>query len=335
MSNEKSIQSLGGEARAKALSPEQLSENARIAAVARWDKSETAQKLPKATYGSPDRPLRIGALEIPCYVLDNGKRVITQGGVLTALDMSPGTATKGGGDRITNFVNTKSISPFASNNLREMITSPIKFRAQGTMAYGYEATILPEICDAVLEARNSETGLNHQQKHIAAQAEILVRAFARVGIIALVDEATGYQEIRDQEALQEILQKYISGALLEWTKTFPIEFYKEIFRLKGWAWNNGKMPPVVGKYVNDLVYGRLAPGVLAELQRINPTTDRGYRKYQHHRYLTRDIGHPELKRRLYELIGMARASETWDKFYRVVDRTFDRVNTTMALQLND
>jgi len=299
MSNEKSIQSLGGEARAKALSPEQLSENARIAAVARWDKSETAQKLPKATYGSPDRPLRIGALEIPCYVLDNGKRVITQGGVLTALDMSPGTATKGGGDRITNFVNTKSISPFASNNLREMITSPIKFRAQGTMAYGYEATILPEICDAVLEARNSETGLNHQQKHIAAQAEILVRAFARVGIIALVDEATGYQEIRDQEALQEILQKYISGALLEWTKTFPIEFYKEIFRLKGWAWNNGKMPPVVGKYVNDLVYGRLAPGVLAELQRINPTTDRGYRKYQHHRYLTRDIGHPELKRRLY------------------------------------
>jgi hypothetical protein len=335
MINEPSIQSLGGQARAKALSPEQLSENARNAALARWEKDESTQKVPKATYGSPDRPLRIGALEIPCYVLDNGKRVITQGGVLTALDMSPGTATKGGGDRITNFVNTKSISPFASNNLREMITNPIKFRAQGTMAYGYEATILPEICDAVLEARNSETGLNHQQKHIAAQAEILVRAFARVGIIALVDEATGYQEIRDQEALQEILQKYISGALLEWTKTFPIEFYKEIFRLKGWAWNNGKMPPVVGKYVNDLVYGRLAPGVLAELQRINPTTDKGYRKYQHHRYLTRDIGHPELKRRLYELIGMARASETWDKFYKVVDRTFDRVNTTMALQLND
>jgi hypothetical protein len=86
--------------------------------------------------------------------------------------MSQGTATKGGGDRINNFVNTKAISPFASNTLRQMITEPIKFRAQGSLAYGYEATILPEICDAILEARKSPAGLNHQQMHIAAQAEM-------------------------------------------------------------------------------------------------------------------------------------------------------------------
>src|ERR1700677_1567623 len=171
MIEEQSIQSKGGEARKEALTPEQRSEIARNAALAKWEKSPLAQKLPKATHGSPDRPLRIGALEIPCYVLDNGKRVITQAGVLTAFDMSPGSATKGGGDRITNFVNTKSINPFASNILRDMIKDPIKFRAQGTMAYGYEATILPEICDAVLEARNTGD-LNHQQKHIAKQAEI-------------------------------------------------------------------------------------------------------------------------------------------------------------------
>ncbi len=101
-----------------------------------------------------------------------------------------------------------------------------------------------------------------------------------------VDEATGYQEIRDREALQEILQKYISGALLEWTKTFPIEFYKGIFRLNGWQWNGGKMPSVVGTWTNDLVYDRPAPGVLEELQRLNPVTEKGYRRYQHHRYLT-------------------------------------------------
>ena len=95
------------------------------------------------------------------------------------------------------------------------------------------------------------------------------------------------------------------------------------------------MPPVVGKYVNDLVYDRLAPGVLVELQRLNPVTEKGYRRHHHHRYLTRDIGHPELKRRLYELVGMARASESWERFYRLVDRTFPRVNTTMALPLND
>jgi hypothetical protein len=48
--------------------------------------------------------------------------------------------------------------------------------------------------------------------------------FARVGIIALVDEATGYQEVRDHEALQEILKRYISEELLVWVRTFPMEF---------------------------------------------------------------------------------------------------------------
>jgi hypothetical protein len=335
MSDEKSIQSMGGDARKEALTPEQRSEIARNAALAKWEKSPAAQKLPKATHGSPDRPLRIGALEIPCYVLDNGKRVITQAGVLTALDMSPGTATKGGGDRITNFVNTKSISPFASNNLREMITDPIKFRAQGTMAYGYEATILPEICDAVLEARNTGD-LNHQQKHIAKQAEILVRAFARVGIIALVDEATGYQDVRDRQALAEILKKYIDGELYKWTETFPISLYKEIFRLKGWAWNNGKMPQVVGHYTNDLVYDRLTRGMLEELKRVNPKdSETGRRKHRNYQFLTPEIGYPALNQRLYELLGMARASATWDQFYRLVDRTFPRMGDTPRLPFTE
>ena len=49
-----------------------------------------------------------------------------------------------------------------------------------------------------------------------------------------------------------------------------MEFYKEIFRLKSWVWNAGKMPGVVGKYTNDLVYSRLAPNILEELEKVNP-----------------------------------------------------------------
>jgi hypothetical protein len=198
---------------------------------------------------------------------------------------------------------------------------------------------LPDICDIWITAKESgaldKPDVPKSAKDVAQKAYILLRAFAVVGINALIDEATGYQEVRDRNALQEILQKYISGALLEWTKTFPLEFYKEIFRLNNWPWNGGKMPGVVGTWTNDLVYERLAPGVLAELQHRNPVNESGYRSARHHQYLTKDVGHPALSRRLYELIGMGRASETWDKFYRLVDRTFPRVNTTMALQLND
>lgn len=328
-----SNQSIGGKARAEKLSKEALSAIGSAGAHARWSKTKDVVKhIPKADYGSLDRPLRIGNLEIPCYVLDDGRRVITQSGMLIALDMSPGTATKGGGDRIANFTSTKAISPFVSDNLRGMITEPIRFRAHGMMAYGYEATILPEICDAVLAARQ-EKKLNYQQEHIAKQAEILVRAFARVGIIALVDEATGYQEIRDREALQEILKRYISEELMAWVRTFPMDFYKQIFRLKAWNWNDGRMSPIMGGIVNDLVYSRLAPGVLEELKKRNPVTEKGYREHKHFQHLTADIGNPALTRHLYELIGMARpfALGEWEKYYDLVNRTFPKMNTNLLL----
>ena len=230
MNDEKSIQSMGGDARKKALSAEQRSEIARNAAMTRHERETD---LPKATHGSPDHPLRIGSMEIPCYVLDNGKRVITQSGVLIALDMSQGTATKGGGDRISNFVNTKSIKPFASNGLLDMITEPIKFRAQAGMAYGYDATILPELCEAILKARLSEKGLNYQQRHIAEQAEMLLMAFAKVGIIALVDEATGFQYDRPRRDLEEQLKKFLSESLRQWVRTFPADYFKHLCRLRG------------------------------------------------------------------------------------------------------
>ncbi len=330
------MQSKGGKARAKSMTPEQRSESARNAALAKWEKVEGAAKLPQASYGSPDKPLRIGNLEIPCYVLDNEKRVITQGGVLTAFSMSPGTATKGGGDRIANFVNTKSINPHASSVLREMITNPIKFRAAGSLAYGYEATILPEICDAILDARGAGS-LNYQQEHIAKQAEILIRAFARVGVIALVDEATGYQDVRDRQALRAILKEYIDGKLYEWTLTFPTKFFKGICRLKNWPWNNGKMPSVTGKYINDLVYGRLTPGLVEELRRLNPRTDKGHKKFQDHRFLTRDIGHPSLADFVHEHIGVQNALEdgAWEKYKRIIDLRYPRMGDTLPLDLGD
>jgi hypothetical protein len=327
--DEQNVPALGGKARAEKLSPEERTAIAEAAAEARWSKSPDRPHYPKAIFGSPDRPLHVGEIEIACYVLEDGRRVITQGGTMTALDMKQGTATRGGGDRISNFLNTKALKGFVSEKLREMIT-PIRFRAHGSWAYGYEATILPEICDAVLAARGAKT-LNYQQEHIAKQAEILVRAFAKVGIIALVDEATGYQEIRDREALETLLKQYISEEYFKWVKTFPLEFYKQMYRLKSWAWNQGKMPGIVGHYTNDLVYARLAPGVLAELRRLNPPTEKGYRKFKHHQYLTREVGHPALSRHLYELIGMMRASESWDRFYRVAERTFPKINTSFLL----
>ena len=130
---------------------------------------------------------------------------------------------------------SKSISPFVNNELVPALKNPILFKnpAGGGNAYGYPATILADICLTLLEAQRSGN-LRPNQERIAERCSILLRGFSHIGIIALVDEATGYQQIREQRALAIILEKFIADELQPWTKTFPYEFYKQIFRLKGW-----------------------------------------------------------------------------------------------------
>lgn len=286
--------------------------------MAKREKSEAMQKLPIATHGSPDHPLIIGGLEIPCYVLDDGKRVITQAGMLSALSMSPGTATKGGGDRMTNFISTKAISQFISNNLREMITNPIKFRAQGNMAYGYEAIILPEICDAVLDARNAGE-LNYQQKHIAHQAELLVRAFAKVGIIALVDEATGFQYDRPRRDLEDQLKKFLSESLRQWVRTFPADYFKHLCRLRKVELRpDMKLPQYFGTLTNNLIYRRIAPGLLKKLK--ERREERGSQSNKLHSWLSEDIGLRGVLVHLGTVVGLMKINTDYETFERQLDQ---------------
>ena len=333
MAEEPSGKAKGGLARAEALSPDQRIEIARKAALARWDND-----LPKAEFGAPDRPLRIGNWEVPCYVLADKRRVLVQRGVMDALDMSQGTAGRGGGDRLAKFVATKALNPFVSNELAQVIKIPIIFQTtNGSRAYGYEATVLADLCDAVLEARK-QGKLHYQQEHIAERCEALVRAFAKVGIIALVDEATGYQEVRDKLALQKILDKYLTADKAKWAKTFPNDFYKKLFRVRGLPYDptTVKRPGFIGHDTNNIVYDRLAPGVLKKLQEYNPKTDRGYRKDRHHQFFTQDYGVPELKQHILNLMFLmdAAGDRNWKGFLAMLNRAAPRKGANLELDLD-
>jgi len=205
---------------------------------------------------------------------------------------------------------------------------------EGYRGYGYPAGLLPKVCEVYLEARKANALLPSQQ-HIAERAEILIRGLATVGIIALIDEATGYQQLREERALATILERFIAKELQPWTKTFPYEFYKQIFRLKGWPGPDGvKRPSVIGHYTNDFVYARLAPGVLDELQKINPKLPAGPRRVHHHRWFTPEIGHPKLKEHLAAVVALMRAAPNWDSFKRSLNRAFPKLNETIELPLD-
>jgi len=215
------------------------------------------------------------------------------------------------------------------------LSSPIRFVRPGRggkLAVGYEATILVDLCDAVLDARDAEV-LKGKQLIVAKQCEILTRAFAKVGIIALVDEATGYQEIRSRYALERILDKFISKELLKWAKTFPDKFYEQMFKLRDWQYIpfSIKRPGVVGRYTNDLVYERLAPGVLEELKRITPRDAKGRTKHRFFQRLTEDVGHPRLREHLTAVIALMKAASNWGQFYRMLQRALPKHMEQMPL----
>lgn len=219
------------------------------------------------------------------------------------------------------------------------LDTPLRFVRPGRggkLAVGYEATILPDICDAILDARKKEK-LTPTEQLVADQCEILTRAFAKVGIIALIDEVTGYQEIRDREALQAILDKYLRKEYAAWAKRFPDDFYREMFRLRGWQWRGLKVnrPSVVAHYTKDLVYQRLAPGIMEKLEQVNPRDEKGNRAAKHHQWLTEDIGVPALAQHLYATIGFMRAASTWDQFYRMMQRAYPKLNSNLVLNFPD
>jgi hypothetical protein len=289
-----------------------------------------SEKILRATHGSPQRPLRIGNLEIPCYVLEDGTRVLSGRGMQTAL-----TLGQRHGSLLRAFLSRNDIKPFINKDLAMALESPLRFVRPGRggkLAVGYEATILADICDAVLAAREA-SALSGAGLVIAKQCEILARAFAKVGIIALVDEATGYQEIRDRYALQEILDKYIRKDLAKWAKRFPDEFYEHMFRLRGWQYRplSVRRPGVVGHLTNDIVYARLAPGVLAEVQRLTPKDESGRRKHKFHQKLTDDVGHPALGQHLSNVIFLMKAAPNWEWFYRALQRSAPMFTAQLSL----
>lgn len=278
-------------------------------------------------------------MELDVAVLEDGSRIISETKFMEAMGMYRSGALsvrrKDASAPIPLFLAHKNLKPFAEKHLGGVHFELKAYRTErGGLGRGIPAELLPKVCEVWMDAKRAGV-LGRRQNITADKAEMLFRGFAHVGIIALIDEATGYQEVRDREALQAILDAYLRKELAAWAKRFPDEFYEQMFRLRGWKWKGMKVnrPQIVGHYTNDLVYERLAPGILAELQSRNPKDNRGRRsaKHQHHMWLTDDVGHPALAQHLYALIGLMRAARSWRDFYQLVQRAFPKKGENLFL----
>ena len=219
---EESPQQKGGVARSRALPAQERSRIAREAAKARWGDANVSAKA-----GSPDKPIQVGGIKVPCYVLDDERRVIATNGVLDALEMARGGAMVGGMNRLELFAAQNRLSGFVSEELLSRIANPIKFRAGNTTGHGFESDLLIELAEAVVAADNAGV-LQKQQTAIAHRCKTILASLTRIGLIALIDEATGYQKKRDSDELQRILSAYLLPEHRPWLQAVPEEFTNEV-----------------------------------------------------------------------------------------------------------
>jgi len=281
--------------------------------------------------------LKIAQFEIPCYVTENEARVLSGRGVQSVLNLTDDTGSKQKpGSRLQRLLNYKPLKLLIENKLSLDHLTPIKCINKGRKINGYDATMLIDICDIIIEMKNTGINLTDRQKIIAKQAEIIIRSVAKVGIVALIDEATGYQEIRDKRALEKILEAYINKELMKWQKRFPDEWYENLFRIRGIEWKNGTdRPSYIGRITNDIIYDRLPKGVLTELKKLNPPNEEtGRRKYKHHQFLTPNIGHPKLQEIITGTNTLMKISPNWRKFYSLLQRAFPKHGDPLELDLD-
>jgi hypothetical protein len=342
----------GGFARAATLTPEERSAIASEAAKARWAERDDAvardESRPRVLEGYSN-VLDLAGINLPCAVINgrNGvQRVLSEHGITQAILGSRSGASKRlkrraaseDGALLPLFVAPKRLEPFISKDLLDGPLLPIDYLDGSRVVRGYDASVLVAVCDVWLRAREAGA-LQAQQLAKAHQAEILTRALAQTGIIALIDEATGYQKVRPQHALQAYLEMVVRKELAAWAKRFPDEFYENIYKLKGWKWPGmGKNRySVVAHYTNDLVYKRLGPGILDELKVKAPKNDKGYRPNRLHQWLTEDVGHPMLAQHLHAIMMFQRLAiangYTWKRFLLSVDQVLPKRGSTMELPL--
>lgn len=321
-----SRQQRGGEARARNLTSSERSEIAKLAAKARWAKINDPDRLPITTHSGP---LPIGDVEVQAYRLDDGRRVISKRGMAEAL-----TLKSAGGNAFLRSMTRPGVRSEISAELWEKIENPIFFNIVGDDSKivgsgdGYEAAILIDVCKAIVAAYQNGS-LHGRQYFLYAQAEILIRAAAKIGIVALVDEAVGYQPDLKQGEYQKLFEQFILKECRQWEQEFPDKFLDMLYRLYGLGRRNPdstQTPRFFGKFIRKFVYAPLAHSkgaILEELDKKNPVVYAGGgRRYKMFQFLTDEVGTPALRAHLWQVIGIGNVSANAKQFERNFYRAF-------------
>ncbi|HEV2328742.1 MAG TPA: P63C domain-containing protein [Verrucomicrobiae bacterium] len=227
-------------------------------------------------------------------------------------------AARNQGALLPLFLAPSQLKPLITDDLLDGPLKMLEYESGDNIEQGYDGAALPIVCDIWLKAREQEL-LQAQQLNKAQQAEILMRGLAHVGIIALIDEATGYQYERPRRDLEEQLKKFLSDELRRWVKTFPADYFKHLCRLHGVELRTDmKLPQYFGKLTNNLVYRRIAPGLLKKLK--ERRSERGSPSNKLTQWLSEDLGIRAVLVHLGTVVGLMKINNNYEAFERQLNQ---------------
>jgi len=328
----------GGRARADRLSPEQRRASAQKAAVMRWAKAPSeltsqgataeggqleGDVLPPSPFAKFYGQIDAGGNPIDVYVLDTGERVLSMRGAVKAM-----TGQDAG--NLVEYLSVQGLKSFIDKDLvlvetKDFFIPGTQFRGRGITAEQFEA-----ILTAYVKALNAGTLTTDRQREIAVACAILSTAFLRVGIIAQIDEATGYQYVRAEDALQIKLRAFIADELREWEKTFPDELWEQFGRITKWQGSLHRRPKWWGHLVMELIYDALDPDIAIYLKDNKP---RPYHGQNYHQWFTQDIGLKALVPHIFEIIGISKTCQDMKELREKVAEHYGREPVQMTMYL--
>jgi len=278
-------------------------------------------KKPPKVWGKG--PIRIGDVELDCYILHDGAALLNKGKMMKAI----GRPWKGVSrtDRPT-FVGAINLQPFIREELEEKLKG-IEFYDGGKLISGYHADILPLVCNVYLEARQAGV-LSAKQLPVAQTCEILIRSFARVGIIALIYEQLGFEKFKHPDAIRMLVESYLLEEVRQYAKEFPDEFFFQLDRIYGNLRTTSRNRPLYyAKFIRKYIYDPIENGlILGELDTRNPTNKKGRRKYRFHQLMNEEKGLPSLRSQIWQVTGIMKVSSNKRKYennyQRLMGNTF-------------
>jgi hypothetical protein len=290
------------------------------------------EKILKAMYPGL---LSLGNSDLYCYVLNDESRILSANSFFKAFGRPRKGRPKEGmgvlfeGTELPQFLPANiletykdsqlklqnDVNPSIFTDINDILgwTVPVQFYDGRTLKTGYHSNLLVKMCE--LYVRTNNLGLlKDNQVHLAEKAQILLYAFASVGLDGLIDEATGYKYDPKYKGLRVLVNQYIAEGLRKWTKTFPDKFFEYLDKLyENEKTTSRNRPGYYGKFINKYIYDPLERGyVKKELDKLNIRDD-GTRKARFNQWLS-ELGKNELILQLGQIMGLIQSSSNLRNF---------------------